>query len=158
MDEFINSFSQLMLTWGYGGMFISAFIAGSIIPFSSEIILLGLIKIGLAPSLCILFATIGNTLGGMTCYGMGRLGKIEWIEKYMHMKREKIEKMHLFLQGKGAMMAFFSFVPFLGGVMVVTLGLMRSNIVLTALSMILGKLIRYILIYIAFTQAMNLFA
>ena len=107
MDAFVDTLVQLLIDWGYVGLFISALLAGSIIPFSSEIVMVALVKVGLSPALCILSATLGNTLGGMTCYYMGRLGRIDWIEKYFKVKREKIERMQHFLQGKGALMAFF---------------------------------------------------
>ena len=83
------------------------------------------------PALCVLSATLGNTLGGMTCYYMGRLGRIDWIEKYFKVKREKIERMQHFLQGKGALMAFFAFLPFVGEAIAIALGFMRSNLMLT---------------------------
>lgn len=109
MDAFIDTLIQLLIDWGYVGLFISALLAGSIIPFSSELVMLALIKVGLSPAICVLAATLGNTAGGMTCYYMGRLGKTDWIEKYFKVKKEKIDKMQRFLQGKGALMAFLPF-------------------------------------------------
>ena len=67
----------------------------------------------------------------MTCYYMGRLGKVSWIEKYFKVKKEKVDKMVRFLQGKGALMAFFAFLPAIGEVISIALGFMRSNIWLT---------------------------
>ena len=144
MDAFIDSAIQLLIEWGLPGLFISALLAGSIVPFSSELVLVALI--GLPPIACLLSATLGNTAGGMTCYYMGRLGKIAWIEKYFKVKKEKVDKMVNFLQGKGAMMAFFAFLPAIGEVIAIALGFMRSNTWITVGSMFLGKLIRYILL------------
>ena len=53
--------------------------------------------------------------------------------------------MQQFLQGKGALMAFFAFLPFVGEVIAIALGFMRCNIWLTITSMFTGKLIRYVL-------------
>lgn len=155
MDAFIETVSQLLIAWGYPGLFIAALLAGSIVPFSSEIVLLGLVKLGLDPTLCIISATLGNTAGGMTCYYMGRLGKTNWIEKYFKVKQDKIEKMQRFLQGKGALMAFFAFLPALGEVISIALGFMRSNIWITAGSMFAGKLIRYIILLKAMEEALK---
>ena len=44
MDAFIETVSQILIDWGYPGLFISALLAGSIVPFSSEIVLLGLVS------------------------------------------------------------------------------------------------------------------
>ncbi len=144
MDAFIDSLIQLLIDWGYVGLFISALLAGSIIPFSSELVMVALVKVGLSPTLCVLAATLGNTVGGMTCYYMGRLGRIDWIERYFKVKKEKIDRMQSFLQGKGALMGFFAFLPFVGEAIAIALGFMRSNVVLTTLSMFVGKLVRYI--------------
>ena len=144
MDAFIDALLQLLIDWGYVGLFISALLAGSIIPFSSELVMVALVKVGLSPALCVLAATLGNTAGGMTCYYMGRLGRVDWIERYFKVKKEKIDRMQRFLQGKGALMGFFAFLPFVGETIAIALGFMRSNVVLTTLSMFVGKLVRYL--------------
>ena len=156
MDAFIDTLIQLLIDWGYLGLYISALLAGSIIPFSSELVMIALVKVGLNPALCVLAATLGNTIGGMTCYYMGHLGKVDWIENYFKVKKEKIEKMQHFLQGKGALMAFFAFLPFVGEVIAIALGFMRSNILLTTLSMFVGKLIRYIVMLLALQGAISM--
>lgn len=139
----IESLVQLLTDWGYLGLFISALLAGSIVPFSSELVMGALVAMGLEPWLCVLTATLGNTLGGLTCYWLGRLGRIDWIEKYLGVKREKVERVQRFLQGRGALMAFFAFLPFVGEAIAVALGFMRSNLWLTTVSMFAGKLARY---------------
>lgn len=139
----VDSLVQLLTDWGYIGLFISALLAGSIVPFSSELVMGALVAMGLEPWLCVLAATLGNTLGGLTCYWLGRLGRIDWIEKYLGVKREKVERMQRFLQGRGALMAFFAFLPFVGEAIAVALGFMRSNLWLTTVSMFAGKLARY---------------
>ena len=143
MDALVDSLTQVLVEWGYVGLFLSALLAGSIVPFSSELVMVALVGMGLSPALCVLSATLGNTLGGMTCYYLGRLGRLDWIEKYLKVKREKIERTRLFLQGKGALMAFFTFLPFVGEAIAIALGFMRSNVPLVVLSMLLGKLVRY---------------
>lgn len=140
----VDSLVQLFTDWGYVGLFISALLAGSIVPFSSELVMGALVAMGLEPWLCVLAATLGNTLGGLTCYWLGRLGRIDWIEKYLGVKREKVERMQRFLQGRGALMAFFAFLPFVGEAIAVALGFMRSNLWLTTVSMFAGKLARYV--------------
>ena len=43
MDAFIDSTIQLLIEWGLPGLFISALLAGSIVPFSSELVLVALV-------------------------------------------------------------------------------------------------------------------
>ena len=135
---------DFLIEWGYLGLFIATFLAGSILPFSSELVLSGLLAVGANNWGCIIAATAGNFLGGMTCYWIGHLGKVEWIEKYLKVKEEKLNKALSFLNGKGAYIAFFTFVPIVGDLLAVGLGYMRANKVITALSMLLGKFVRYV--------------
>ena len=101
---------------------------------------------GIEPWPLVLYATIGNVLGSMFNYCVGRMGKTEWIEKYLKIKREKMERAERFMAGRGAWMGFFAFVPVLGSAITVTLGLMRANVLITLISITLGKLLRYWLI------------
>ncbi len=130
--------------WGYVGMFISAFLAGSVVPANSELVMSGLMALGYDDWMLILFATVGNLLGGMTCYYLGYLGKMEWITKYMRVKEEKVERMHRFLEGRGAWLAVFVFVPFIGDIIIVVFGLMRSNFFIVSLAMLIGKFAKYV--------------
>ncbi|HCO67844.1 MAG TPA: hypothetical protein DIT04_08855 [Dysgonomonas sp.] len=129
--------------YGYIGLFIASFLAATILPFGSEFVFVTLIAMGLDPWTCTIVASVGNWLGGMTNYFLGRLGKVEWIEKYLKIKREKIDKIQNFLKGKGASMAFFSFLPVVGDIIAVALGFMRANVLVVNISMLLGKFARY---------------
>lgn len=129
-------------------MFIAAFIAGSVFPFSSETVMAGLQLAGLQPLPLLIWGTIGNVAGSMFNYGIGRLGKMEWIEKYLHIKQEKVEKTQRFMEGHGAWMGILCFLPILGSVIAVTMGFMRANLYISFLSISIGKFLRYlILIY-----------
>ena len=114
MEEFIASLTQFFTDWGYVGLFLSAFVAGSILPFSSEVVLVILVRMGLDPLLCLFAAASGNTLGGMTCYWIGHLGKRDWITRYLRVEPAKIDRVSRFLEGKGALFAFFTFLPYVG--------------------------------------------
>ncbi len=139
MEIIVNA----LIDYGYWGMFVAAFIAGSVFPFSSETVMVGLQLAGLAPWPLFLSATIGNVAGSMFNYGIGRLGKIEWIEKYLHIKRRKVERTQRFMQNRGAWMGVLCFLPILGSVIAVTLGYMRANPWVSFISITIGKAVRY---------------
>lgn len=132
--------------YGYIGLFLASFLAATILPFGSEFVFAGLLAMGMNAWGCVIVASVGNWLGGMTNYYLGRLGKVEWIEKYLKVDRGKIEKMQQWLEGKGAIMAFFSFMPIVGDVIALALGYMRANVYIVNVAMFSGKLLRYILI------------
>lgn len=140
---------DFLMEYGYIGLFLASFLAATILPFSSDIVFVGLLIAGLDPVPCLLLATLGNWLGGMTNYYLGRLGKLEWIEKWLKIKPEKIHKMQSKLEGKnGALVAFFSWLPGIGDLLAVVLGYMRANKGQVATFMFLGKGARYIVEYL----------
>ncbi|MBQ1700692.1 MAG: DedA family protein, partial [Prevotella sp.] len=134
MDAFIN----LLMQYGYWGMLISAFTAGSFFPFSSEAVMFGLMAAGLDPFTLAIYGTIGNVLGSLVNYGIGRMGKMEWIERYLHVSKKDLDKAERFMAGRGAWMGFFAFVPIIGSAITIALGLMRANLLITTISITLG--------------------
>ena len=126
------------------GLFLASFLAATIVPFSSEVILTFLIANGTNPLSAILVATAGNWLGGMSSFAIGYMGKWEWIEKYLRVERAKIEKWHDRMYSRGAVFAFLCWVPAVGDIFAVGLGLLRANIPITAVSMLAGKFLRYV--------------
>jgi len=136
----------ILESYGYWGMLIASFIAGSVFPWSSEAIMLGLLAAGLDPEGLIIYGTIGNVLGSMFNYWVGSFGRIDWIEKYLHVKKESLDRAERFMNGHGAWIGFFAFLPLLGSAIAILLGLMRANIPITVISMTLGKLLRYIIL------------
>lgn len=142
----MDALQQALIDYGYWGMFLSAILAGSIVPFSSEVVMLGLLAAGLEKWSLIIWATVGNVIGALLTYYMGRLGRIDWIEKYFHVKKEKLDKMQRWLQGRGAWVAFWGFIPIFGNVLLIALGLMRSNQPITFSCMTAGKFLRYMLL------------
>lgn len=104
MDYLIS----LLISYGYWGMLVTAFVAGSFFPFSSEAVMTGLLAAGLDPWLLIVYGTIGNVAGGMFNYCIGRMGRLEWIEKYLHVKQKDLDRATKFMAGRGAWMGFFA--------------------------------------------------
>ena len=137
---------DFLINWGYWGMLVSAVRAGSFFAFSSEVVMSGLQAAGLDPIPLVIYGSIGNVLGSLFNYGVGRLGKMEWIEKYLHVKKEKLDQAERFMAGRGAWMGFFAFIPILGSAITIVLGLTRANIIISTISITIGKVLRYILL------------
>ena len=125
---------DLLVDYGPIGMLIASFIAGSVFPFSSEAVMLAMLAAGVDPWELVITASIGNVAGSMFNYGVGRLGRLDWIEKYLHVKKESLDRAQRFMGGHGAWMGFFAFLPILGSAISILLGLMRANIIITLIS------------------------
>lgn len=142
MDTIIT----LLTGYGYWGMLIAAFLAGSFFPFSSETVMVALMAAGLDNWPLIVYGTVGNVLGSVFNYFVGRMGRLDWIEKYLHVKQEQLNRAQQFMAGHGAWMGFFAFLPVLGSAITILLGLMRANPFITFLSITIGKFLRYVLL------------
>ena len=130
MDILLDFLSQ----YGYWGMLIAAFLAGSFFPFSSEAVMLGFMAAGLDNWPLIIYGTIGNVLGSLFNYGVGHLGRLDWVERYLHVKKKDLDKAQRFMAGRGAWMGFFAFLPILGSAITIML------------SITIGKLLRYVIL------------
>ena len=131
--------------WGYLGLFIASFLGATLIPFSSELVFSLLIIKGYDFNLSLLVAPTGNWLGGLSSYFLGRLGKWSTLEKYFRLKKEKIVKFKTNIDKWGSLLAFFCWLPVIGDPIAVGLGFFRTNYILVAMWMFIGKFIRYIL-------------
>ncbi len=140
----MDTFIEFLLSYGYIGMFIAAFIAGSFFPFASEPVMLGLISLGLNQVEIVIWGTVGNTLGSMFNYWLGTRCSVPWIERVCHISHRRMIQAQWIVRGRGAWMGFFCVLPLVGSAIAVALGILKSNVYITAFSTFLGKLVRYI--------------
>ena len=143
--------------YGYLGMGIGAFIAGSVLPMASEVLLVLFLSMGLSPLWLLLSATLGNTLGGFSCYYMARLANREWVEKVFRVSPRQIARADRVVQKVGVWAAFLSFVPLLGTAILLILGFMRVGPLKISVTMTSGKLLRYLIVVLSYTGAVELF-
>jgi membrane protein YqaA with SNARE-associated domain len=133
-----------LLDYSLWGLFLASFLAATVVPFSSEVVLTAVLANGTDVMWAVLIASLGNWAGGMTSFALGFLGKWEWIEKYLRVKRATIEKWHNRLYNRGAIFAFLTWLPGVGDIFAIGLGVLRTNIWVVAITMFFGKLLRYI--------------
>lgn len=142
----MDAFVDFLLTYGYGGMFAAAFLAGSFFPFSSEAVMAGLRLAGLDVWMLVLCASMGNLLGGMFNYGVGRMGKDDWIYGMLRVRPERLEQSERFVHRYGAWMGLLSWLPILGSVITIAMGLLRVDVWKSALTILIGKVARYVVL------------
>jgi len=119
-----------------GGLFLSSFLAATLLPGGSEAVLFGVLKLNpglLWPALAL--ATLGNTLGGMSSYLLGRI-----------LPERKPAKWLAFVHRYGSPALLLAWAPLIGDALCVAAGWLRLNAVYVALFMAAGKLVRYLVI------------
>ena len=136
----MESFVEL----GLLGLFIASFLAATILPMNSEIVLSVLLVNDYSLSASLFVATLGNWLGGMTNYGLGYLGKWELLDRFWGFKREKIKQMKIKIDQFGSFLAFFCWMPVIGDLFAVGLGFFKIPFLRVSFWMLVGKAVRYV--------------
>jgi membrane protein YqaA with SNARE-associated domain len=126
------------------GLFISSLLSATLLPGSSELVLLGVLKLHpelLWPALAI--GTLGNTLGGMITFGMGWLLPRTPLHRAQQLKH--VEKVRRY----GTPALLLAWTPVIGDALCLTAGWLRLNAWYAALFMALGKFARYLVLGLA---------
>jgi membrane protein YqaA with SNARE-associated domain len=118
---------------GLWGLFASSFLSATLLPGNSEVVFLAVVHH--APELearALAVATLGNTLGGLTSYLVGRIfpapeeGRaIRWLQRW----------------GPAALL--LSWTPVVGDGLCVAAGWLRQNVVAATVFIAVGKFARY---------------
>lgn len=135
---------DFLQTYGLWGLFLGSFLAATVVPFSSDALYAGILLAGCSPVGCLLVGTLGNWLGGLTSFGVGWLGRWEWIERWLHVKRETLEKQRNRIDKFGPWLALLTWLPFVGDVFAIALGFYCIAPVKSALLMLVGKFLRFL--------------
>ena len=153
LDLIVRFFSE----YGYLGMGVMAFLSGSVLPLTSEVLLMLLLGMGLNSMGLVVVSTIGNTIGGITCFYTGRIVKKEKVGNLFRVPEKRMRQADRIIQKYGFWASFLSFVPLVGTAILLTLGMMRVNPVKVTLVMMLGKFLRYLLVAASYTGFTGLF-
>jgi membrane protein YqaA with SNARE-associated domain len=123
---------------GLATLFVAAFVSATLLPANSEIVLAAVLHAFPERAFeAIVVASLGNTLGGMTTYGVGRLlphrsvpaaRALAWVRRY------------------GATALLLSWVPIIGDALCLAAGWLRVPWRASLLAMAAGKLARYVLV------------
>ncbi len=124
------------------GLFISAFLSSTLLPGGSEAVLLALAATESAPrSELLIVASIGNTLGGMTSWGIGRL--LAWRYPAQALSKHDHQRALQRVQRYGAPILLLSWLPIIGDPLCVAAGWLKINPLLSAVCIGAGKAARY---------------
>ena len=128
-------------------MALASFLAGTFVPFSSEAVMGALIvTTSMDPVLTVLSGTVGNVLGSMANYYVGRVWSVEQISRWMHVKERRLLRVRDYVSHRGSWIATFSFLPMFGTAISIALGILRANVWGVLMYSTVGKFFRYVLV------------
>jgi membrane protein YqaA with SNARE-associated domain len=121
---------------GFISLFIASFLAATLLPGGSEVVLIAVIaKYPDAILQAVAIATLGNTLGGSTSYLIGRM-----------IPNKANGRAVIYLHKYGYWALLFSWIPLFGDALCVAAGWLRFNPWVSLVLFAVGKLFRYVLV------------
>ena len=131
----------------YGALFISAFLAATVLPVSSEAVLAGLIVSGRCdPWLLLAVATIGNTLGSVVNWILGRGIDSLRTRRWFPVGSERYEQASRTFRRFGEWTLLFAWLPVVGDAFTIAAGAARVNLGVFVALVAIGKAARYAVI------------
>ncbi|PLX98100.1 MAG: hypothetical protein C0623_13705 [Desulfuromonas sp.] len=137
---------SLIADSAWTALFILSFLAATLVPLGSEWLLALLIMQKYDPTVSLLIATSGNTLGACTTYGLGIYGSSWVTEKVLRIDPEKRLRAEQFYQRYGFWSLLFTWLPVIGDPICLVGGILRINFPRFVILAGLGKLARYTIV------------
>lgn len=139
-----------MSEWlSYGSMFASSFLSATLLPGSSEALLIGLLLAGkVSVAALVLTAAIGNILGGITNILLGRLLPLKERGRWHNTATAWLHRL-----GPAALL--FSWLPVIGDLLCVLAGWLRFAWLPMVIYLSIGKAARYVVLAAATLQGME---
>ncbi|MDH5358536.1 MAG: DedA family protein [Gammaproteobacteria bacterium] len=138
----MDVFSEFGL-WGLG---ISAFLAATILPLSSELVLTTLMLSGESAISLLLIASTGNVAGSMVNYLLGRWGADLILQRWFHLSSQQVNKAEYQFKRYGKWSLLFAWLPIIGDPLTFVAGMLKINFFLFVVLVTIGKAGRYWLI------------
>lgn len=131
---------------GLLGLGLAAFLAATILPLSSELVLTALLISGENPVAVLTVATLGNVAGSVVNYGAGRWGSETILHKWLRLSRSQINAAEQKFQRFGKWSLLFAWLPVIGDPLTFVAGLLNINFKWFLLLVTIGKFCRYWLV------------
>lgn len=128
----------------YLTLFFSSFLAATILPFYSEVFLFAMVQQGLPGWSLVATASIGNTLGSVVNWYLGRYLLKYQHKKWFYFKQSQIEKSQKWFERYGKWSLLFAWLPVGGDVLTLIAGMLKIRLSTFIILVGIGKTLRYI--------------
>ncbi len=132
----------------YLSLFVISFLAATILPFSSELTLAGLIATSDYDNLLLLIAaSFGNVLGSVVNWALGSYSRNLTTKKWFPFKETQIERSSKWFRKFGKWSLLFAWVPVLGDPLTLVAGILRVKFIDFIILVAIGKVSRYLIVF-----------
>ncbi len=137
----------------YGLLLLSAFLSATLLPGSSEAVLVGFLATYQGfPALLIVFATVGNVAGAVVNWGLGRFFEHYKDRSWFPIKAAALAGAQGWFARWGLWSLLLSWVPVLGDPLTLVAGVLRVPFGRFLVLVTIGKVLRYGLVVLAWQQ------
>lgn len=127
-----------------GGLFLTAFLAATVLPAQSELLLAGLHLRGAYDGFAlVLVATLGNVLGATVNWALGRYLVHFKDRRWFPVRERMIDQASRFYRRFGVWTLLLAWTPFIGDPLTLVAGIMRTGLWVFLPLVTLGKAARY---------------
>ena len=132
----------------YLSLFAISFLAATILPFSSELTLVGLIATSDYDNLLLLIvASFGNVLGSVVNWALGSYSRNLTTKKWFPFKETQIERSSKWFRKFGKWSLLFAWVPVVGDPLTLVAGILRVKFIDFIILVAIGKVSRYLIVF-----------
>ena len=139
----------------YLTLFSIAFLAATILPFSSEVVLAGLSAASDENTLLLVVASFGNVLGSSFNWILGKYTRNLETKKWFPFSTNQLQKASFWFTKYGKWSLLFAWFPVIGDPLTFIAGVVRLRFVPFLILVTIGKVSRYILIIIGVDWIVN---
>ena len=141
---------------GYLSLFTISFLAATILPFSSELMLASMLSIeNYNRTLLIIFSSLGNILGSVFNWVLGFYFIKLQNKKWFPFNQEQILKSSQWFEKYGKWSLLFAWVPIIGDPLTFVAGTMKTKFFIFLILVSIGKISCQISIYFSFNLGNN---
>lgn len=135
---------------------VASFLSATVLPGASEASVLHSLMEGNHPLLTIAIASIFNTLGSMTTYAIGAGGRFILLHLLLKKDTEKASRWQHFASRWGYWAGLLVWTPVVGDVIAIAMGMVRTPILSTFVTILTGKTLRYVLLWLGYVGVVRL--
>lgn len=140
----MEDLQSLVTTHGALGLMVVSFVAATILPFSSEAAVYAALQLGMPVGEVLLYASLGNCMGVLLNYALGRMGS-DRLRRRM-MKSGTGRRAIGWSERHGKWALFLSWLPFLGDPLTIIAGIMRVSLVFFIAVVFSVRVLRYAMV------------
>lgn len=137
---------SIFFQYGYAGLFAVSFLSATLLPLASEAFVALMPGAGYNIWWVLIFATVGNFLGSLTNYFIGKWGSNFVLARFVRTDEKKMQRAKELFNRWGTPVLFFSWIPIIGDPLTVVGGIMDIRLTTFPLWVLSGKVLRYLII------------